>query len=132
MTGKNEVSVIKRANTLPAVQPGAEEIFVTPSTDVYETADAFVLMIDLPGVPKEAINVTMENGTLNVRARIDQFHSSHARILFKELQGTTYYRVFNLGDGIDRNNVDAHYEYGTLTIKLFKTEETKPREIQIR
>ena len=131
MTGNNEVSVVKRVNTLPAVQPGAQEIFVNPSTDVYETPDAFVLMIDLPGVAKDAINVTMENGTLNVRAKIEPHHSPHARLLFKELRGTTYYRVFNLGDGIDRTNVDAHYELGTLTIKLFKKEETKPREIQI-
>lgn len=131
MTGNNEVSVVKRANTLPAVQPEMGEIFVTPSTDVYETPDAFVLMLDLPGVARDAIAVTMENGTLSVRAKMEPRHSAGARVLFKELRGTTFYRVFNLGDGIDRTNVDAHYELGTLTIKLFKKEETKPREIRI-
>ena len=132
MTGNNEVSVVKRGNTLPAVQQEVQEIFVSPSTDVYETPDAFVLMLDLPGVAKDAIAVTMENGTMSVRARIEPHHSPAAKVLFKELRGTTYYRVFNLGDGVDRTNVDAHYDLGTLTIKLFKKEETKPREIRIK
>ena len=42
------------------------------------------------------------------------------------------YRVFNLGDGIDRTGIDAKYEEGVLTIKLFKKDETKPREIEIK
>lgn len=132
MTGNNEVSVVKRGNTLPAVQQEAQEVFVSPSTDVYETPDAFVLMLDLPGVAKDAIAVTMEDGTMTVRARIEPHHPAAAKVLFKELRGTTYYRVFNLGDGVDRTNVDAHYDLGTLTIKLFKKEETKPREIRIK
>lgn len=132
MTAKNgEVSVVKRANTLPAVQTRQHERYVSPSTDVYETPDAFVLMIDMPGVSREAISVTMEGGTLSVQAKVS-YHSGKPVLLFNELQHTAYYRLFNLGDGVDRNSVDAQYEDGVLVIKLFKNEKAKPREIQIK
>jgi len=132
MTAKNgEVSVVKRANTLPAVQTKRLEHYVSPSTDVYETPDAFVLMVDMPGASREAIKVTMEDGTLSVQAKVS-YHSGEPVLLFNELKQTAYYRLFNLGDGVDRNSVDAQYEDGVLLIKLFKNEKAKPREIQIK
>ena len=132
MTGNNEVSVVKRNNVLPAVQTINDEEYVSPSTDVYETPDAFVLMIDLPGSSKEAISVTLENMALAVKAKIEPYHGEKATLLFNELKPATYYRAFNLGDGIDRNSIDAHYEQGVLTLKLFKNAKAKPREIQIK
>ena len=130
MTKNNEVAVVQRGNTLPAVAIG--ERFVTPSTDIVETPDAYVLMMDLPGATKESISVTTENGTLSVRAKVEEVLRENATMLFRELKAPTYYRVFNLGDGIDRKNIEARYEEGVLTIKLFKKEESKPREIEIK
>jgi HSP20 family protein len=130
MTKNNEVAVVQRGNTLPAVQAGERP--VTPSTDIFETPDAYVLMMDLPGATKESISVSTENSTLSVRARVEPVHRENATMLFTELKSPTYYRVFNLGDGIDRKNIDARYEDGVLTIKLFKKEEAKPREIEIK
>ena len=132
MTGNNEVSVVKRESTLPAMQTVNEEEYVSPSTDVYETPDAFVLMIDLPGSAKESISVTLENLALSVKAKIESYHRQEVMLLFNELRSSMYYRVFNLGDGIDRNNIDAHYEDGVLTLKLFKRAEVRPREIRIK
>ena len=132
MTGNNEVSVVKRENMLPAVHAANGERFVSPSTDVCETPDAFVLMIDVPGSSKEAISITLENMTLSVKAKIDSYHREEATLLFNELKPATYYRVFNLGDGIDRNSIDAHYEQGVLTLKLFKHAKARPREIKIK
>lgn len=132
MTKNNEVAVMQRGNTLPVVQTGVTERFVTPSTDIFETPDAYVLMIDLPGAAKESISVTAENGTLSVKARVEPIHKENATLLFNELTSPTYYRVFNLADGIDRKSIDARYEDGVLTITLFKKEETKAREIEIR
>lgn len=58
-------------------------------------------------------------------------HEENANLLLSELQTAGFYRVFNLGDGIDRNNVDARFEHGVLTVKIFKTEEARSREISI-
>ena len=132
MTKNNEVAVVQRGNTLPAVPAGIRERLVTPSTDIVETPDAFVLMIDLPGVARDSIKVVTENGTMSVRGTVEPFHGEKVTLLFRELKASTYYRVFNLGDGIDRTRIDAQYESGVLTIKLFKKDETKSREIEIK
>ena len=132
MSKNNEVAVVQRGNTLPVVQTGNPERFVTPSTDIFETPDAYVLMIDLPGAVKDSIKVVTEDGTLSVKAKVEPFQGEKMTLLFHELKSPTYYRVFNLGDGVDRTGIDAQYEDGVLTIKLFKKDETKPREIEIK
>lgn len=132
MTKNNEVAVVQRGNALPALQTEMREAYVTPSTDIFETPDAYVLKIDLPGSMKESIRVTTEDGTMSVKAKVEPHHKEGGSLLFNELKTPTYYRVFNLGDGIDRKSIDAQYEDGVLTIKLFKKEETKAREIEIK
>ena len=131
MTNKKEVAVVQRENTLPMTRPELQEDYATPSADVYETSDAFVIMIDLPGAKKGSINVSMDRGSLVVKAGVEPFHKEGVKLLFSELRGKGYYRAFNIGDGIDRNNVDAQFEHGVLTIKLLKSEELKPRQIRI-
>jgi len=132
MTTNNEVAVVQRGNTLPALQTEMQESYVTPSTDIFETPDAYVLKMDLPGAMKDSIKVTAENGTMTVKAKVEPCHKEGGSLLFNELKTPTYYRVFNLADGIDRKNIDAQYEDGVLTIKLFKKEEAKPKQIEVK
>jgi len=132
MTKNNEVAVVQRSNTLPAMKTEVQESFVTPSTDIFETPDAYVVKIDLPGALRDSIKVTAEDGTLSVKAKVEPYHKEGGSLLFNELRTPTYYRVFNLSDGIDRKSIDAQYELGVLTLKLFKKEETKAREIEIK
>ena len=132
MTKNNEVAVVQRGNTLPALQSELQESYVTPSTDIFETPDAYVLKLDVPGSVKDSIKVTTEDGTMSVRAKVEPYHKEGGSMLFSELKTPTYYRVFNLADGIDRKSIDAQYEDGVLTIKLFKKEEAKPKQIEVK
>jgi HSP20 family protein len=102
-----------------------------PAADIYETGDAYVLMLDLPGARKETISLVLEEGELRVKADDDWPDPVEGTLLMSELPSGGYARVFALGEGIDRGNVDARFENGVLTVKLFKTEERKPREIAI-
>jgi len=131
MARNTDVAVIQRSNTLPMARPGAHDNFIVPPADVHETAGAVIVMLDMPGVSKDSINVTMEKGTLTVRASVEPYHRPNATMLFHELRNRGYYRVFNIGTGVDRTNVAAQFEFGVLTIKLFKTDELKSREIKI-
>jgi HSP20 family protein len=132
MTNKNDVTVVRSTAELPVRQAGREAEFVRPSTDVYETSEAYVITIDMPGVPKDAVHVTMDQNSLVVKGTVGERYGEKSTILFAELQKNGYYRVFNLGDGIDRNSIDARYEEGVLTVRLLKKEETKPRQIAIQ
>lgn len=132
MQNKNDVTVVRKSATLPAQQAGREAEFVRPSTDVFETPDAYVITVDMPGVPRNSIHVTMDQNTLVVKGVVGERYSEKANLLFAELQKNGYYRAFNLGEGVDRDSIDARYEAGVLTVKLLKKEEVKPKEIAIR
>lgn len=104
---------------------------VTPQADIYETPEAYVLTLDMPGSSKEGISLTLEKDILQVRAPVEPLHPESANILYRELRTTTYQRGFTLGEGVDRNNVDALFENGVLTVKMLKIPATKPKQITI-
>jgi HSP20 family protein len=131
MTKKVEVNVPEEKNSLPIVHPEVHERYVTPLVDVYETPDAFVLLIDMPGATKESIRLSLDRGSLIVKAAIRARHREDKHMLINELRATGYYRVFNLSDGIERNAIDARYDQGVLTVKMGKSDAMKPREIRI-
>lgn len=84
-----------------------------PAADVYETPEAYVLMLDLPGVEKDAIALKLDKGELHVQA-------------------STFTRSFAIGNGIDTNTIDAHFGNGVLTVTVPKAEEAKAREIEVK
>ena len=124
----SEVFVRREHATQPSV---AEEQYRVPAADVHETSEAFVLMLDLPGATRESISLTLEKGEMRVKAEVKPLHSQEGTLLFNEVQSAGFFRAFSIGDGIDTGNVDARFEQGVLTVKLFKSEDAKPREINI-
>ena len=117
--------------SLQTVGKRAEEI-LSPSADIVETPDSFVLMLDMPGVSKESITVSMEQNLLKVKGTVEEPPTKGGEMLFREIRATGYDRTFNIGAGVDRGQIDAAYEQGVLTVTLPKREEMKPREITIR
>jgi len=95
--------------------------------------DTFTVEIDLPGVEKEDINVSVEGDYLVVTAE---------RKMKKEVKENDYYlveskfgkfyRTFYLSDDIDRDSIDAKYENGRLTITFEKVEAKKRRDISVK
>jgi len=123
---------MKHGSDTPLLKAPQSSATVTPPADIYESDDAYVLMLDMPGATKESISISMEGRQLKVRGTVDTTREEGARVLRNEIRGGVYERVFNLTDSIDRNSVDAHYADGVVTIKLLKTEESKTRTIPIR
>jgi len=103
-----------------------------PPADVAEEKDGYILTMDMPGARREAISVTVVGGTLAVKAPLVRTHAAGARMLYREIPRGSYERIFTLGDGIDRESIDAQYENGVLTVRLRKSEAVKPKEITIR
>jgi len=126
------IAIVPRESILPALRNGHRDDHILPSTDILETPDAFVLMMDLPGVVRDSIKIVADKDVLTVSAQGDSYHGEKASFVFRELRTPSYQRTFNLGKGISHESIDAHFEEGVLTIKLFKSEDMKPREIQIQ
>jgi len=132
MAKNGEVALVRRGNNALARRMEPLEDFVTPAADIYETAEAFVLSIDMPGVQKESISVQVEPGQLQVKGLIGQLYKETTNLVYSEIRKASFYRKFNIGSGIDSENIRANFENGVLSVALQKHESTKVREIPIK
>ena len=131
MTNKQDVSVQRNNGTSLVARSSTRVDTVMPAADIYETAAGYVLMLDLPGAGKENIGITLDKGLLTVKAEATPVRDEHASVVFSEIRPKSYYRAFTIGNGVDPNNVQAQLEDGVLTVRFFKSEEQRPREIKI-
>lgn len=101
-----------------------------PTADIEETEEAFLITLDLPGLKKEDLDLTFEDGNLKVSGertitRQDrQFHHT------ERVHGT-FFRSFRLGDRVDPQQIEARFEDGVLTITAPKAEVVKPIKVQV-
>ena len=90
-----------------------------------------VLTLDMPGVKKEDLSISVENSELRVTGKRSEEDTS-GTYLVRERRYGDFSNSFTLDDTIDQNNVDALLENGLLTIKLHLKEEVKPKRIEIK
>jgi HSP20 family protein len=103
------------------------------SADVLETEDAFLVRVDLPGVSKDGISVTIEDGMLTVKGRRESENvNEKSHVLRRERTSGEYTRSFRLGERVDAKHVTAKHENGVLEVRVPKAEEAKPQTIQIQ
>ena len=105
-------------------------------TDVKETEKNYILDIDLPGFKKEDVNLDLENGYLTISAKREHKVDNEDKkenFVRRERSYGQFSRSFYIGD-ISQDEIEAHLENGTLTIKLPKEEEkkTKSNRIEIK
>lgn len=104
-----------------------------PAVDVYETDDhALVITAELPGVERDAVNVTLENGVLTIAGerKVDQAEGS--RLYRSERAHGAFRRSFTVPRSIDTASVTAEHKDGTLTVRLPLKEAAKPQRIEVK
>jgi HSP20 family protein len=104
---------------------------VAPPVDVFESADEILVIADVAGIPGEAIDVRVENGTLTVQApppAAEQPSPAFAR----EFDYPGVSRTFRIPAGIDTANIRADAKNGTLVVRLPKLAAAKPRKVAVR
>jgi HSP20 family protein len=121
----------KPTESSAAVQNGTSRPnYVTPRANVVETKDGYVLEAELPGVGKDGLELTVENGKLTIvgrRAAVEQ----RGRQLYRESRVADYRRSFELDPAIDTAKISARLDQGVLTLQLPKAEAVKPRKITV-
>jgi HSP20 family molecular chaperone IbpA len=115
----------KEETTIPA------RIFL-PTADIYETEDALSVILEMPGVEKNNVDVRVEGGVLKVEGRLDFSKYQGLQPLYTEYNVGHYFRSFQLSSKIDHNRIEAELKDGVLALTLPKVEEAKPRTIQIK
>jgi len=108
------------------------EISWAPRTDVHETDKEVVIDIELPGIEKKDINVTLRDNVLTVSGeRRDERKRNGKDFRSVERHYGRFERSFGLPDTVDPEKISARFKNGVLTIKVAKTEEAQPKEIPV-
>ncbi len=105
----------------------------TPAMDVTEHENEYVVVAELPGVKREEVKITFENNVLTVQAERKPYElPQDARILLNEMRVLEFKRSLRLPIRIDVENIAAELQNGVLRISLPKSEEAKPKQIEVK
>jgi HSP20 family molecular chaperone IbpA len=116
----------KEESTTPA------RIFV-PNTDIFESNDALIVVMEMPGVARESADITMEDGVLTVSGRIDFSKYAKLQPVYTEYNIGQFRRTFSIApNSIAEHKITAEMNDGVLTVTLPKAERAKPRNIPLK
>jgi HSP20 family protein len=103
-----------------------------PTADIYETNDLLNVVLEMPGVEKNSVDIRVEDGVLKIDGRLDFSKYQGLQPLYTEYNVGHYSRSFRLPSRIDQNKIAAELKDGVLSLVLPKVEEAKPRTIQVK
>lgn len=108
----------------------AERGFALPEADIVEVKDMFLVTMEMPGVDKTGLEITLENNVLTIVGHRKEVVPA-GMVLFRESVSRDFRRVFELAPSIDGGKINARIEQGVLTLELPKAEKVKPRKIAV-
>jgi HSP20 family protein len=100
--------------------------------DLFRSGDHYVLLADLPGVDPGSVDVSVDNGTLTIRAERSARSDETVEWVASERFTGSYMRQLSLGDGLDTDRIEAAYENGVLSVTIPVAEKAKPRRIEVQ
>ncbi len=102
-----------------------------PRADVLERDNAYEVVLDLPGVNRESVNVSFENDVLKVEGEVAR-DEEKAHYYRRERHTGTFSRSFRVPEhGVNADGISAKFDNGLLTISLPKAAEVLPKKIEI-
>jgi len=116
-------------------QTGRDLVNVTyPNVDIVESETGYNITADLPGLSKEDVKVNVENGVLTISGekKTDVEKREKDKYYHFERSYGKFSRSFSLPEHVDSAHIDARYNNGVLEIALKKTEEAKPKAIEVK
>jgi HSP20 family protein len=104
-----------------------------PAVDVAETDTAYQVKAELPGIRKEDLDVTVDDGVLTIKAEHNdnQEQTKNGQLICQERSYGTFARSLRLGANVDEETITAEYRDGVLHITLPKAKEVQPRKVEV-
>jgi HSP20 family protein len=108
------------------------ELALLPPVDVIEDSTGITLYADLPGVPRDRLNVRVEGDALLIDADLALSVPQDMQATHAEVQRTHYRRAFTLSRELDPDKVGAELSQGVLKVRIPKAEHAQPRRIAVQ
>jgi len=109
---------------------GQAEQFITPPASVTEIADGYMLEIEMPGVKKDGLEISVENNELTIIGR-RSLPALEGTLIHRESRPENFRRAFEIDPSIDADKISAKIDQGLVTLTLPKAEHVKPRKITV-
>jgi HSP20 family protein len=120
---KQEVET-KQEGTIPG------RVFVAVA-DIFETDQALTVVLEMPGVSKDRVDVRVTNDVLSVEGRVDFSNYAGLQPVYTEYNVGNYARSFQLSSKIEQDAISAELKDGVMTLVLPKAEKARPRKITV-
>ncbi len=124
MTDTTEVS--RQADT------ARSEAALMPPVDVIEDAQGITLYADLPGVPKDKLDLHVDADTITIEGKVSLDVPAGVEVTHAEVSLPQFRRVFTLSKELDAGKVAAEFRNGVLKLRIPKAEHAQPRKVQIQ
>ena len=100
--------------------------------DVVEDENSYIVKASIPGVKPDDLDITYSKGSLTIKGEIkDECEVTKGQYHLRERRSGMFARTISLPDTVKAEDIEAEYQDGVLTLKLPKSEEIKPKRIQI-
>ena len=106
------------------------EQFVAPPASVIEAGEGYTLEVEMPGVNKDGLDISVENNELTIIGR-RSLPAVEGTLIHHESRPENFRRTFEIDPSIDANKISAKIDQGLVTLTLPKAEHVKPRKINV-
>jgi HSP20 family protein len=104
-----------------------------PAVDISEDDKEFVIKAELPGIKREEVKVTVEDGVLSISGeRKTEKEEKNKKLHRVERSYGSFLRSFSLPEGADASKVNAEFADGVLSVRLAKTPKSQPKTIEVK
>jgi len=104
---------------------------VNPAADIVQREDSYYIVLDMPGVRKEDLDVSVDKDVLTVAGETSYPELTNVKQWENEFGNVFYQRKFTLSDAVDRDGIKASMKNGVVTLHLPRAERVKPKKIEI-
>lgn len=123
--------ITQRENRPARTGVDRNESFVTPPANISGTENEYVVELEMPGVDKEGIEVTVEGDEITIIGR-RKSELPEGELCYCESSQADFRRIFEIGPDVDASKISAEMKQGLLTLRLPKSERAKPKQIEIK
>ncbi len=103
-----------------------------PLTDIVEQGDHVILMLEMPGVAPQDVDITLESRVLTIRGAISQDGPDKLQLAYREYDEGDYERAFTVSEDFDPDKIEAEMQNGVLSVRLPRSEAAKPKKISVK
>ncbi|MDA7088420.1 Hsp20/alpha crystallin family protein [Pseudomonas sp. SA3-5] len=126
MTDKQDKAAVRRSESADELQT------LLPAVDVFEDKDGILLLVDMPGVPKDKLELRIDNDTLLIEGNIAPDTPENMQAVYAEVRLSRYRRAFSLSSDLDTARIDAQLRDGVLNLRIPKHAYAQPRKIEVK